>query len=58
MDLVRVDLALERVLEELAADVKQQRADGPLLQGAAGGRLVVVAGGGDAVAQDHPHQQA
>lgn len=50
VNLPRVDLAFERVLEELAADVEQQRADRPLPQRAARRRLVVVAGGRDAVA--------
>lgn len=57
MDLSGVDLALQRVLEELAADVEQQRADRSLLQRAAGRSLMVVAGGGDSIAQDHAHQQ-
>lgn len=57
VDLSGVYLSLQRVLKELPADVQQDGADRPLLQWAAGGGLVVVAGGRDAVPQDHPHQQ-
>lgn len=57
VDLPGVDLPLQRVLEELAADVEQHGADGPFLQRAARRRLVVVAGGRDAVPQDDAHQQ-
>lgn len=58
VDLSGVDLPFEGVLKEFTADIKQQGADGPLRQHAARRRLVVIAGGGDAVAQDHAHQQA
>lgn len=57
VNLSRVDLSLEGVLEELPADVQQQRAGRSFLQRAARGGLVVVAGGGDAVPQNDPHQQ-
>lgn len=57
VDLSGVDLPLQRVLEELAADVEQQRADWPLLQRAAGRSLMVVTGRRDPVAQDYAHQQ-
>lgn len=57
VDLPGVDLSFQGVLKELAADVKQQGAGGPLLQGAAQGGLVVVAGGRNAITQNHTHQQ-
>lgn len=57
MDLSGVDLPFEGVLEELAADVEQEGAGGPHVHGAAHRGLVVVAGGRDAVTQDHPYQQ-
>lgn len=57
VNLSRVDLSFEGVLKELAADIKQQGASRPFLQRAARGGLVVVAGGRDAVSQDHTHQQ-
>ena len=57
VDLPGVDLPFEGVLKELAADVEQQGADRPLLQDAAGWGLVVVAGGWNAVTQNHTHQQ-
>lgn len=58
VDLSGVDLPFEGVLKEFTADIKQQGADGPLRQHAARRRLVVIAGGGDAITQDHAHQQA
>lgn len=58
MDLSGVDLPFQGVLKEFTTDIKQQGADGPLRQLAAWRCLVVIAGGGDAVAQDHAHQQA
>lgn len=57
VNLSGVDLPFERVLKELAADIKQQGADRSFLQRAARGCLVVVAGGGDAVSQNHTNQQ-
>lgn len=57
VNLPGVDLPFEGVLEELAADIEQQGADGSFLQRAARGGLVVVAGGRDAVTQDHTYQQ-
>lgn len=57
MNLPGVDLPFEGVLKELATDIKQQGADRSFLQRAARGRLVVVAGGRDAVTQDHTYQQ-
>lgn len=58
VDLSGVDLPFQGVLKEFTADIKQQGADGPLSQHAARRCLVVIAGGGDAIAQDHAHQQA
>lgn len=58
MNLPEVDLPFEGVLEELAADIEQQGAGRSFLQRAAQGRLVVVAGGRNAVTQDHTDQQA
>lgn len=58
VDLSGVDLPFQGVLKEFAADIKQQGADGPLCQLAARRCLVVIACGGDAVAQDYAHQQA
>lgn len=57
VNLSGVDLPFEGVLKELAADIKQQGADRSFLQRAARGCLVVVAGGGDAVPQNHTDQQ-
>lgn len=57
VNLSGVDLPFEGVLIELAADIKQQGADRSFLQRAAWGCLVVVAGGGDAVPQNHTYQQ-
>ena len=57
VNLPGVDLPFEGVLEELATDIKQQGADRSFLQRAARGGLVVVAGGWDAVTQDHTYQQ-
>lgn len=57
VDLSGIDLPFEGVLKELAADIKQQGADRSFLQRAAWGSLVVVAGGRDAVPQNHTHQQ-
>lgn len=57
MNLSGVDLPFEGVLKELATDIKQQGADGSFVQRAARGRLVVVAGGRDAVPQNHTYQQ-
>lgn len=58
VNLSGVDLPFEGVLKELAADIKQQGAYRSLVQRAAWGCLVVVAGGGDAVSQNHTYQQA
>lgn len=58
MDLPEVDLPFQGVLKELAADIEQQGAGRSFLQRAARGGLVVVAGGWNAVTQDHTDQQA
>lgn len=58
VNLSGVDFSFESVLKELSTDIKQQGADRPLLQRAARGSLVVVAGGRDAIPQNHTYQQA
>lgn len=58
MNLSGVDLPFQGVLEELAAGVEQEGAGGSDVHGTAHRGLVVVAGGGDAVTQDHADQQA
>lgn len=57
MNLSGVDLPFEGVLEELAADVEQECAGGSYVHGTAHRGFVMVAGGGDAVTQDHTDQQ-
>lgn len=58
VDLPGVDLPFEGVLKELAADIEQEDAGRSHVHDAAHLGLVVVAGGGNAVAQDHAYQQA
>lgn len=57
MDLPWVDFPFEGVLKELAADIEQEGAGRSYVHDAAHRGLVVVTGGGNAVTQDHTHQQ-
>lgn len=56
VDLPRAYFPFERVLKELPADVDQQGCEGPVLRAAEG--LVVAAGGGSPVSQDHPNYES
>jgi len=57
VDLPRADFPFERIFKELPADVDQQGCERPVLLRAAE-RLVMAAGGGGPVSQDHPDYES